>query len=131
MRKKIVLDSYALLAYLKKEDNYQKVKEILSSPDSTIVMNELNIGESYYILARHRGFEQADYFIEVILPGLPITISSNSFEHIIMASRLKAKYPISYVDCFVIATALKEKAVVLTGDPEFKKAEEIVKIHWL
>lgn len=131
MRKKIVLDSYALLAYLKKEDNYQKVKEMLSSPDSTIVMNELNIGESYYILARHRGFEQADYFIEVILQGLPITISSNSFEHIIMASRLKAKYPISYADCFVIATALKEKAVVLTGDPEFKKAEEIVKIHWL
>ncbi|MEW5818290.1 MAG: type II toxin-antitoxin system VapC family toxin, partial [Spirochaetota bacterium] len=132
MKKKTLLDSFALLVYLKKEDKYHTVKDILSSgADNPVIMNELNIGETYYILARERMIEHADYFIEVILPSLPITIVSNSFEQIIEASRIKAKYPISYVDCFAVATAQKEKAVIVTGDPEFKKVEGLVKIEWV
>ncbi|OGW13673.1 MAG: hypothetical protein A3G93_10130 [Nitrospinae bacterium RIFCSPLOWO2_12_FULL_45_22] len=132
MKKKKLLDSYSLLAYLKKEDKYQRVKDLLSSSeDNPLIMNELNIGETYYILARERDSGYADYFIEVILPSLPIEILSNSFEQIIKASRIKAKYPISYADCFAVATALKEKAAIATGDPEFKKVEELVEIDWL
>ncbi|MCL0071134.1 PIN domain-containing protein [Thermodesulfovibrionales bacterium] len=91
MKRKILLDSYALLAYLKKEDNYRKVLELLNSApdDSSIIINEINVGESYYIIARERGIKQADYFIETILPNLPIDIRSNSFDQIIDASRIK------------------------------------------
>jgi predicted nucleic acid-binding protein len=131
MKKKILLDSYALLAYLKKEGKFLNVKDILSSSDKVILMNELNVGETYYIIARQRGYEQADYFLEVVLPGLPIKTIHNSFEQVIEASRLKAKYSISFIDCFVITTALAEKATILTGDPEFKKAGKIVKIEWM
>lgn len=131
MRKKILLDSHALLAYLKRENNYQKVKDVLSSSGDAVMMNELNVGETYYILERERGREQADYFMEVILKGLPIKLLSNDFERVINASRLKAKYPMSYVDCFAAATARDEKAVLLTGDPEFKHVEDLVQIMWL
>ncbi|MCL0085330.1 hypothetical protein M1N69_04190 [Thermodesulfovibrionales bacterium] len=91
MKRKILLDSYALLAYLKKEDNYRKVLELLNSApdDSSTIINEINVGESYYIIARERGIKQADYFIETILPNLPIDIRSNSFDQIIDASRIK------------------------------------------
>jgi len=34
VNRKRVLDSYALLAYLKQEDEYEKIKELLSSKDS-------------------------------------------------------------------------------------------------
>ena len=94
-------------------------------------MNELNAGETYYIIARLRGEEQAGHFLEVILPTLPIKILSNDFRRVIEASRLKAGYPISFVDCFAVATALAEKAVILTGDPEFRKVEGLVEIKWL
>jgi len=44
---------------------------------------------------------------------------------------LKAQYPISFADCFTVATALREKAVLVTGDPDFKHVEKIVKIDWV
>lgn len=131
MKKKLLLDSYALLAYLKKEGNYIPVKEALSSEDAPCMMNELNIGETYYILSRQRGREQADYFLEVILPSLPIKAVPNDFSRTIEASKLKAKYPMSYVDCFAAATAISEKASILTGDPEFKLMEKLIEIKWL
>lgn len=133
MKRKILLDSYALLAYLKKEDNYRKVMELLNSApaDCSIIMNEINVGESYYIIARERGIKQADYFIETILPNLPIDIISNSFNQIIDASKIKADHPISYADCFVVATATREKAMIVTGDPDFKRFKNIVDIEWI
>ncbi|BCB96665.1 twitching motility protein PilT [Dissulfurispira thermophila] len=133
MKRKILLDSYALLAYLKKEDNYKKVMELLNlAPnDCFIIMNEINVGESYYIIARERGIKQADYFIETILPNLPIDIISNSFNQIIDASKIKADHPISYADCFVVATAIREKAIIVTGDPDFKRFEDIVDVEWI
>lgn len=96
MKKKKLLDSFALIAYLKKEYNYRKVEELLSlaPKDCSVLMNEINVGESYYIIARERGSEHAEYFIETILPNLPIQVVSNSFDQIIEASRIKAEYPI-------------------------------------
>lgn len=131
MKKKRLLDSFALLAFLKKEGEYQRVKELLSSPDDPVIMNEMNIGETYYILERERGREEADYFIEAILPSLPITIRANSFDLVIEASRIKAQHSISYADCFAVATAVQEKAAIVTGDPEFKKVQGLVEIEWL
>ena len=133
MRKKKLLDSCALLAYLKKEDNYRKVVELLSlaPQEHHLIMNEINVGECYYLVARGRGREQAEYFIETILPNLPVVIVSNSFEDIIEASRIKASHPISYADCFAAATAIRKKAVIVTGDPDFKRFEDIVEIEWL
>jgi len=133
LKRKILLDSYALLAYLKKEDNYRKVLELLNSApdDGSIIVNEINVGESYYIIARERGIKQADYFIETILPNLPIDIKSNSFDQIIDASRIKVDYPVSYADCFVVATAVREKAMIVTGDPDFKRFGDIVDVEWI
>jgi uncharacterized protein len=131
MKKKKLLDSFALLAYLKKENNYQRVKGLLSSSDDPALMNDVNVGETYYILARERGAEQADAFLNVILPSLPITVLSNSFEHVIEASRIKARYTLSFADCFAVATAVREKAVIVTGDPEFKHVQKLVELEWL
>jgi len=125
-----VLDSYALLAYLKKEDEYEKVKTILLSGGAVLV-NEINLGETFYILAKERGMEKAEYFINTILPSLPITQRANTFQDILGAARIKAIHALSYADCFAIYTAIKEDATLVTGDPEFKKVEKIVKIDWL
>lgn len=131
MKKKRLLDSFALLAYLKKENNYQRVKELLSAPDVPALMNDVNVGETYYILARERGMEQADVFLNVILPSLPIIVRSNLFGHVIEASKIKARHPLSFADCFAVASAIRENAVIVTGDPEFKAVQKLVEIEWL
>ena len=96
-----------------------------------ILMNEINIGEVYYILFRKRGPEKADYFLQTILQSLPIVVVSNGFDDVIKAAKIKAEYPLSFADCFAAATAKKNNSVIMTGDPEFKKIEDLVAIEWL
>ncbi|HYA11687.1 MAG TPA: type II toxin-antitoxin system VapC family toxin [Thermodesulfovibrionales bacterium] len=131
MKRKSLLDSFALLAYLKQEDNYEKIERILLSHEIQVLMNDINIGETFYILARERGSEKAEYFLNVILPTLPITNISNALQEVIQAAKIKAQYPVSYADCFAIATALREGATIFTGDPDFKHVEKIVSIDWM
>lgn len=42
-----------------------------------------------------------------------------------------AEHPIALGDCFAAATAQREKATLLTGDPEFKKLGDLVQVEWL
>ena len=50
---------------------------------------------------------------------------------IFQAAEHKAQYNISYADCFALASALEYKAILVTGDPEFKKAEQLIEIVWV
>jgi predicted nucleic acid-binding protein len=131
VKKKAVLDSFALLAFLGNEDGCEKVKRLLADKDIQLLMNEINVGESYYIIARERGLAQADEFVDAILPSLPIILVANSLAEVIEAARIKAEYPLAYADCFVASTACRKKAPVITGDPEFKKVQQIIEIDWL
>jgi predicted nucleic acid-binding protein len=107
------------------------VENLLSSKEIQLLMNDINIGETFYILARERGLDKAEYFINAILPNLPITKIGNTLTEVIEAAKIKAQYPISYADSFAVATAIREKAAIITGDPDFKHVEKIVKIDWL
>jgi ribonuclease VapC len=129
-----LLDSFALLSYLNKEIGFEKVREALAEAqvsDGSLLMNEINVGETYYILHRQRGVQKAEYFLDTVLVGLPILLVQNDFQDVIDAARIKAEYPLSFADCFAVATARRESAIILTGDPEFKKIEHLAKIEWL
>jgi predicted nucleic acid-binding protein len=131
MKKKKVLDSFALLAYLKMEGKYKKIKDLLSSDEVRLLMNDINLGETFYILARERGMEKAEYFISTIFTSLPIQDVANTFQDVLEAARIKANHSLSYADCFAVALALKENAPIVTGDPEFKKVQKVVEIEWM
>lgn len=134
MNRRRLLDSFALLAYLNGETGFEKVRDILEEAqksNGSLLMNEINIGETYYILFRKRGLEKAEYFLDTILVALPIVMVQNDFQDVIDAARIKGEYPLSFGDCFAVATARRKKAIILTGDPEFKKIEHLAKIEWL
>lgn len=131
MKRKRVLDAYALLAYLKEESGHATVKELMASEGVDLLINSINLGEVFYIIARTRGIREADYFLTVILPSLPVTVLGNSLEEVIEAARLKASHALSFADCFAAATAIRERAALVTGDPEFKKLAKVVDIDWV
>ena len=131
MKIRKVLDSYALLAYLQGEGAGSTVKDALVSSEGGVLMNEINVGEVYYILARRRGRERADFFLNAVLSNLPIRIVGNNFEAVVQAARIKAGHTLSYADCFAVATAQREDASLLTGDPEFKAVASLVDIEWI
>jgi uncharacterized protein len=129
VKKRRVFDSFALLAYLKREKGSDRIMSYLSSDE--VIINAVNLGEVFYILARSRGIESARYFVNTILPSLPLQCVPGGCEEVLEAAKIKAEFSLSYADCFAVATALKENAPVVTGDPEFKKVEEIVTVDWV
>ena len=131
MKKKSVLDAYALLAYLKKEGGHARVLDLMESGDTDLFINSINVGEVFYIFARARGNQAAEYVLNVILPSLPITVVDNSLEDVIEAARLKAVHALSFADCFAAAMAIRERAALVTGDPDFKKLGEALEIDWV
>jgi ribonuclease VapC len=47
------------------------------------------------------------------------------------AAELKAEYPISFADCFALACAQAHSAILVTGDPDFKKVAHLINVHWI
>ena len=133
MKNTVVLDAFAMLAYLQKERGSDRVRELLSAgqENGRVLMNSINIGEVYYILARERSAQEAELFLDLIIPALNIRIELNNLQDVMAAARIKASHAISYADAFAAATAQKHEAVLVTGDPDFKLVEKLIDIEWL
>jgi predicted nucleic acid-binding protein len=128
-----VLDSYALLAYLQAEPGGERIRDLLREArtgKSHLFLSLINLGEISYIVARRSGDLVADVSVRDIL-RLPVQVADASMNRVMAAARVKAHYPVSYADAFAVALAQELKATVVTGDPEFKKAEALAPILWI
>ena len=81
-------------------------------------------------MERRRGRE-ATATLLAALEGLPLRVVDADSRAILGAAHIKAQYPISFADAFVVALALEEGAAVLTGDPEFRRVQHLVTMRWL
>ena len=133
MAEAYVFDSYALLKVFQKEEGYQKVvgllRDVLASGGRAL-MNAVNYGEIIYIIKRAFGDRKKIECLAAI-ERLGIEILSVPNELIFRAAEYKAEFSISYADCFALASALENKAALVTGDPEFKKVEHLAKVIWI
>lgn len=133
MKKPSVLDSFALIVFLGKESGFEKVRDLLhdaATSGQPLLMNVINIGEVYYLTAKERSLGKAEEFLHC-LETLPIQALSNTFAQVLDAARLKAQFPVSYADAFAVATAIREQARLVTGDPELRSVAHLVEMHWL
>ena len=132
-KKSYVLDSYALLAYFADEKGRVTVEKLLkdaSNDEALIKMTVINLGEVIYITERKRGLPDAQLTLSRI-KELPIKLININEDLALAAAHIKAEYSIAYADCFAAALSNLQKAVLLTGDPEFKKLEKEIEIFWL
>ena len=128
-----LLDSFALLAYLNDEAGCTRVQEILALAESRkcrVVMCLVNLGEVLYITERERGLAMAQGVL-ALTESLALELLDASRDLVLDAAHIKANHPLSYADAFATAAAVRENAVVVTGDPEFRSVEELIKIEWL
>jgi predicted nucleic acid-binding protein len=133
MVERYVFDSYALLKVFQKEEGYQEVVGLLRDVNASggrPLMNAVNYGEIIYIIKRAFGDRKKIECLAAI-ERLGIEILSVPNELIFKAAEYKAGFSISYADCFALASAIENKAALVTGDPEFKKVEHLVKIIWV
>jgi uncharacterized protein len=109
---------------------YRNSKHLCREGSVSGYMNRINLGEVHYKTIRVLGAEGAKDFMENFIQ-LPVTFVMPDEPLIWKAADLKARFPVSYADCFAAATALLHDACVLTGDLEFKKLSKVVSVEWL
>ena len=128
-----IFDSHALLRLFQKEKGYEKVVQLLEEIQKTGAvkyLNALNLGEIIYTTKKDFG-DQKKLEVLASIERLNFRILPIPNELIFQAAEYKAEYSISYADCFALASAVEHKAVIVTGDPEFKKVEHLAEIHWI
>jgi len=128
-----IFDSYTLLKFFQKEKGYEKVIRLLEKIRKTGVakyINAINLGEIIYSTKKEFG-DQKKLEVLANIERLNFTILLVPNNLIFQAAEYKAQYSISYADCFALASAVEHKAILVTGDPEFKKVEHLVEIAWI
>jgi len=130
---RVVLDSFALIAFLRGEAGEEKVAALLERAglrDEPVQMTEVNYAEVKYIVIRKDGKDRWDE-IARDLPALPIEFHPATRALADTAADFKARHKLSLADAFAAALAKERKAELITGDPEFKALEKEIKIGWL
>ena len=135
MANRVVLDAHAVLVFLGEEPGWTEVEEILrfGEPWMTLV----NLGEVAYILERASGAAAADeVWANLRAESRPGGVSVRWIDIddtlVRRAAVLKARGGLSYGDAFAAGAASVLDCPVLTGDPEFRVAEELgVTVRWL
>lgn len=133
MRRKLLLDTFAVLAWLQDEPSASAVESILQDAKrdgAELLMTLINLGELYYILRRSLSAVETRALLDMIL-DLPVRAIPVSEDLVWEAAEIKARNPLSYADCFAVAAARREGAELVTGDPEFKRVEGMVRVQWL
>jgi predicted nucleic acid-binding protein len=129
----VVLDSFAVLAFLFAEPGHEKVLAVLekaAETDSDLLIAAPNWAEVRYIVERKVGLAEWREARARLL-GLPLEIVPAGQEFAELAGELKVTKKMSLADCFAAALAKRENAEIYTGDPEFKMVEREIKVVWL
>jgi uncharacterized protein len=119
----VVLDSWALLAFLKDEPAAERVLHAWQSDD--VAMSSISLGEALYVQIRENGdlgrraVMRAATRLEVIAPDWPLVVE---------AAEIKARGGLAYADAFCVATARRLEAALWTGDPEIAALSEEVEV---
>ncbi|HEX7362186.1 MAG TPA: PIN domain-containing protein [Bryobacteraceae bacterium] len=131
----LVLDAWAIIAWLKDEQPAEKVESLLKSAERRerkLLMNIVNIGEVFYASVKTRDRAYGERVLHDLRSRIA-TVSADD-DLAMRAARLKAQYAISYADAFAAATAIAHALPLVTGDPELRKMaakEKTLKLEWI
>jgi predicted nucleic acid-binding protein len=129
----LVLDSWAVLAYLLGEPAGAAVKSILleaAERGTPRWISSINLGEIWYILARRRSQPFANQQLQA-LEEIGIERVDADWPLTLQAAHYKSRHKISYADAFAAALSKSRNAALVTGDSEFHSLEKEIEIHWL
>lgn len=127
-----VIDAQPLVAFIKREVHWQRVSDAISASsrgEISLRLTSVNAGEVVLASERvlgsfvgHRVLEAVQHWTQV---------ESTDLELAARAAWFKLRGGISYADCFAAALAHRDGIPLITGDPEFRRVEDVVRIAWL
>lgn len=130
MAESYVLDTSAVLTYVKAEEGSDAIEDILllaKRGKHVVYLSFISFMELYYIGWQEKGENIAKELI-VLVESLPVERVDSHPRLTLLAGRIKANYKLSVADAFIGATAIDKKAVLVHKDPEFEAISRYVEI---
>jgi predicted nucleic acid-binding protein len=132
--RRYVLDANALLGFFEaRHGAAQKIRKLFDDArrqDRPLLMSAVTWGEVFYIEWRRHG-EAGAQQAESMLQELPIIVIAVDRERASRAGALKQKHSLGYADAFAAELAIERDAWLVTADPEFSRAGQLLSIYSL
>ncbi len=115
-----VLDANVLLDHLGQRAAAKRVNALLKEAlrsEQPLLISAVNWGEVLCSVWKESG-EAAAIETVSIVDGLPVEIVPVSADDAFAAARLKSVHRLPYADSFAAALAFREKATLVTSDPQ-------------
>ncbi len=128
-----VLDASALLAHFERGRGHAKVFTLLKAAqagEARLLMSDINLGEVYCIIKRRLDAAAAENAL-LDLNELRVAPVPATWERIHAAAELKADGGLSYADCFAATLTAEFDGVLVTGDSDFERCDDHIRIMWL
>ncbi|HUI30223.1 MAG TPA: type II toxin-antitoxin system VapC family toxin [Candidatus Acidoferrales bacterium] len=128
-----VFDSSAVLALLFDEPAAEQVEQLLSQAvdqNKEVYISAVNWTEVLYRVQQIQG-ETGVKAAKQFEHETTLAVVDVNRELAELAAELKATYHLSLGDAYCAALAKQMKAVLVTGDREFKQMERQVEIKWI
>jgi ribonuclease VapC len=130
---KVVLGSFALVSLYHREPGRQIVQRALYYQEKArtrAILNWINWGRIFLYRQAPCGLAKTTDALR-LLEQLPIDLFTVDQTFVRAAAEIKSEHALSYADAFCVTAAQLLDATVVTGHPEFKSVERLIKIRWL
>ena len=124
-----VIDAYAWIEYFNGTKSGERVKQIVENPRFKIYTNVLTVAEltsSYY--KNNLSFEEEKKTLQMLSQIYPFDFTFAEEAGKLHAETKKKRKHISLADIFVLLTAQRLGAQLVTGDEDFRGLKEVFMI---
>jgi len=126
---KFVIDTFAWIEYFNGSESGKKVSQIIELEENEVFSSIITIAEVASILRRNEENVELGYKKMIDLSKLYFINSEFAKEAGILHAEIRKEIKdFGLADAFVLLTARKLEAKIVTGDPHFKKFKEAILI---
>lgn len=125
MKPVIVLDSGVLTLHFAGDDRVKEYFDEISQGEAAGWVSEFNLGEYYYKTCQKLGRETADARYHMLRASKLLIANDELLTRSAALEKCRQQLDLSFADCFALALAKRESAVLLTTDRELNKTKDV------
>ena len=125
MSPSLVLDAGVLTLYFAGDRRVKQFFDEVDGERAVGMIAEVNLAEYYYKTCRKLGKETADSRYFMLTSSKLLITNDERLTRLAALEKCRQRLDLSLADCFALALAIREKAILLTTDRELKKAKGV------
>ncbi len=125
MKPSIVLDAGVLTLHFAGDPRVKEYFNEISEERAIGLVSDVNLAEYYYKTCRKLGRETADSRYYMLRASKLLIANDEPLTRLAALEKCRQHLDLSLSDCFALALAKREKALLLTTDRELKKTKDM------